>query len=99
MKNIAVLMGDGVGVEIVQSAIKVLDRISEVYKINFNYEYVPIGGRAYEETGVPLPDKTVNTCLKSDAVLLGAVGDWKYDTLDELINNVTDGGKVRKKIL
>lgn len=81
MKNIAVLMGDGVGVEIVQSAIKVLDRISEVYKINFNYEYVPIGGRAYEETGVPLPDKTVNTCLKSDAVLLGAVGDWKYDTL------------------
>lgn len=81
MKNIAVLMGDGVGVEIVQSAIKVLDRISEVYKIDFNYEYVPIGGRAYEETGVPLPDKTVNTCLKSDAVLLGAVGDWKYDTL------------------
>ena len=81
MKNIAVLMGDGVGVEIVQSAIKVLDRISKVYKINFNYEYVPIGGRAYEETGVPLPDKTVNTCLKSDAVLLGAVGDWKYDTL------------------
>ena len=81
MKNIAVLMGDGVGVEIVQSAIKVLDRISEVYKINFNYKYVPIGGRAYEETGVPLPDKTVNTCLKSDAVLLGAVGDWKYDTL------------------
>ncbi|MBR1617684.1 3-isopropylmalate dehydrogenase, partial [bacterium] len=50
-------------------------------KLDFNYNYAPIGGRAYDETGLPLPDKTIETCLKSDAVLLGAVGDWKYDTL------------------
>ena len=81
MKNIAVLLGDGVGVEIIQSAIKVLDRVKEVYNLDFNYNYASIGGRAYEESGVPLPDKTVEACLKADAVLLGAVGDWKYDTL------------------
>ena len=81
MKNIAILTGDGVAGEILASAIKVLDRISEVYDIKFNYNYAPIGGRAYDETGFPLPDKTIETALKSDAVLLGAVGDWKYDSL------------------
>lgn len=81
MKNIAVLMGDGVASEILDSAVKVLNKISDVYKIDFNFEYFSIGGRAYDETGLPLPDKTVEGCLKSDAVLLGAVGDWKYDTL------------------
>jgi len=81
MKNIAVLLGDGVGVEIIQSAINVLDKAAKCHKLEFNYNYAPIGGRAYEEAGVPLPSKTVETCLASDAVLLGAVGDWKYDTL------------------
>ena len=81
MKNIAVLLGDGVGGEIISSAIKVLDRVSEKYNLKFQYNYAPIGGRAYDETGMPLPDKTIQTCLKSDAVLLGAVGDWKYDSL------------------
>lgn len=81
MKNIAVLSGDGVSNEILSSAISVLDKVSSVYGLNFNYNWAPIGGRAYEETGVPLPQATVEACLKSDAVLLGAVGDWKYDTL------------------
>ena len=74
-------MGDGVSSEILESAIKVLNKVCEVYKLKFNYNYASIGGRAYDETGFPLPDKTVETCLKSDAVLLGAVGDWKYDSL------------------
>ena len=81
MKNIAVLLGDGVGGEIIASAIKVLDKVSSKYNLEFQYNYAPIGGRAYDETGFPLPDKTIQTCLKSDAVLLGAVGDWKYDSL------------------
>ncbi len=81
MKKIAVLLGDGCGVEIVESAIRVLDKVSNVYNLNLEYDYAPIGGRAYKEAGVPLPDKTVETCLKSDAVLLGAVGDWQYDSL------------------
>lgn len=81
MKNIAVLLGDGVGVEIVESAVEVLKKIDSIYKFDFKYNYAPIGGRAYEESGLPLPNSTVETCLKSDAVLLGAVGNWKYDTL------------------
>ena len=81
MKNIAILLGDGVSTEILSSAVSVLDKVNEVYKLNLNYTYAPIGGRAYEETGTPLPDKTVDICLKSDAVLLGSVGDWKYDKL------------------
>ena len=81
MYNIVVLMGDGVASEILDSAVCVLDKVSSVYDLKFNYNYAPIGGRAYDETGTPLPDKTIEACLKSDAVLLGAVGDWKYDTL------------------
>lgn len=80
-KNIAVLLGDGTGVEIIEAAIKVIDKVSEIYGYKLNYNYAPIGGRAYDEYKVPLPDSTIETCLKSDAVLLGAVGDWKYDTL------------------
>ena len=80
-KNIAVLLGDGTGVEIIEAAIKVLDKASEIYGYKLNYNYAAIGGRAYDEYKVPLPDSTIETCLKSDAVLLGAVGDWKYDTL------------------
>jgi len=81
MKNIAILNGDGVAGEILDSAIRVLDKVKDVYKLDYNYTYAPIGGRAYEETGLPLPEKTIDICLKSDAVLLGAVGDWKYDKL------------------
>ena len=81
MKNIAVLMGDGVAGEILNSAIEVLNKVSQVYNLKFEYNYQPIGGRAYDETGFPLPEKTIEACLKSDAVLLGAVGDWKYDNL------------------
>ena len=72
MKNIAVLLGDGVGVEIVESAVEVLKKIDSIYKFDFKYNYAPIGGRAYEESGLPLPNSTVETCLKSDAVVLGA---------------------------
>lgn len=82
MKKITVLQGDGVSDEILSSAIKVLDKVSDVFDIKFNYSYAPIGGRAYGIEGHPLPNSTIETCLNSDAVLLGAVGDWKYDTLE-----------------
>ena len=81
MKNITVLLGDGVSNEILESATRVLDKVSQVYDLKFNLNYASIGGRAYDETGFPLPEKTIESCLKSDAVLLGAVGDWKYDNL------------------
>ncbi len=81
MKNILILMGDGVSNEIMPAAIEVLDAVKKIYKLDLNYNYAPIGGRAYEEAGVPLPDKTLEMANSSDAILLGAVGDVKYDSL------------------
>lgn len=79
--NITVLKGDGIGPEIVNEAIKVLDRACELYNFKINYNYQLIGGSAIDETGVPLPQATVDACKASDAVLLGAVGGPKWDKL------------------
>lgn len=81
--KIAVLPGDGVGPEIIQEGVKVLKAVQEKYQgeINFEYEHGLIGGCAYDEYKTPLPDSTIELTKKSDAVFLGAVGDWKYDTL------------------
>lgn len=80
-KKILVLKGDGIGPEVVDQALKVLDAISQKYMHKFKYIEGKIGGMAYDELGVPLPNETLELAKKSDAVLLGAVGDWKYDTL------------------
>lgn len=77
MKKIAVLPGDGIGPEIVAQALKVLRAL----KLDFQLEQAPIGGAGYEAAGDPLPDATLALAKAADAVLLGAVGDWKYDTL------------------
>ena len=79
--NIAVLGGDGIGPEVISEGVKVLDAIGKKYDINFEYEYALIGGCAYDQYKVPLPDTTILTAKNSDAVFLGAVGDWKYDEL------------------
>lgn len=79
-KNIAVLRGDGIGPEIVDSTIRVLDKIAEKYGHKFNYNYLLMGGCAIDATGVPLPQETIDGCLASDSVLLGAVGGPKWDS-------------------
>jgi 3-isopropylmalate dehydrogenase len=76
--KIAVLPGDGIGTEIVAEAVKVL----EVLDLNFEMESALVGGAAYEAHGHPLPDSTLNLAKEADAILFGAVGDWKYDKLD-----------------
>jgi 3-isopropylmalate dehydrogenase len=76
--KIAVLPGDGIGPEIVAEAIRVLD----VLDLPFEMETALVGGAAYEAHGHPLPDATLKLAKEADAVLFGAVGDWKYDTLD-----------------
>jgi 3-isopropylmalate dehydrogenase len=76
--KIAVLPGDGIGTEIVAEAVKVL----EVLDLKFEMETALVGGAAYEAHGHPLPDATLKLAKDSDAVLFGAVGDWKYDKLD-----------------
>ncbi len=76
--KIAVLPGDGIGPEIVAEAVKVLGALG----LDFDMQTAPAGGAAYEAAGHPLPESTLKLAMESDAVLFGAVGDWKYDTLD-----------------
>ena len=79
--NIALLKGDGIGPEIVDSAVRVLKKIGEKYGHEFVFTPYLIGGAAIDATGEPLPKETVEGCLASDSVLLGAVGGPKWDTL------------------
>lgn len=79
--KITVLSGDGIGPEIMEEAIKVLNAVGKKHNIDFEFKKALIGGCAYDEHGVPLPEETIDICKKSDAVMLGAVGDWKYDVL------------------
>lgn len=79
--NIALLKGDGIGPEIVDSATRVLEAVGKKYGHVFNFTPYLIGGSAIDATGMPLPEETVKGCLASDSVLLGAVGGPKWDTL------------------
>ena len=79
--NIALLRGDGIGPEIVDSAVEVLNKTAEKFGHTFNFTPYLIGGAAIDATGKPLPDETVEGFLASDSVLLGAVGGPKWDTL------------------
>ena len=79
--NIALLHGDGIGPEIVNSAVRVLDAVAAKYGHSFNFTPYDIGGVAIDKYGVPLPEETVKGCLEADSVLLGAVGGPKWDTL------------------
>lgn len=77
--NIAVIPGDGIGPEVIDESIKILSKIGEKYNHNFEFEFLQAGGCAIDNLGTPLPDKTLEVCKKSDAVLLGAVGGIKWD--------------------
>lgn len=79
--NIAVIHGDGIGPEVVGEALKVLDTIAEKYHHEFVYTPVLAGGCAIDAVGECLPQATIDACKAADAVLLGAVGGWKWDTL------------------
>ena len=78
-KNIAVIRGDGLGPEIVNEALKVLDKVAEVYGHEFTYTDADMGGCAIDKHGDPLPQSELDKCLKSDSVLLGAVGGNKWN--------------------
>lgn len=76
--KIALLPGDGIGTEIVAEALRVLQTLD----LRFEFETAPVGGAAYEAHGHPLPEATLALAKAADAVLFGAVGDWKYDKLE-----------------
>ncbi len=78
-KNIAVIPGDGIGPEVTREAIKVLNAVALKFHHNFNFTHCLMGAAAIDKTGDPLPQSTIDSCLKSDAVLLGAIGHPKYD--------------------
>ncbi|NLK66673.1 MAG: 3-isopropylmalate dehydrogenase, partial [Campylobacteraceae bacterium] len=81
--KICVLKGDGIGPEIVDEAIKVLDVVADKHNFSLNYEQLLIGGEAYDTLGDPLPAETLEEALNSDAVLLGAIGGPKWDELED----------------
>jgi len=81
-KKIAVLPGDGIGPEIVTEAVKLLQALHDHCGLDIEMEQGLIGGSAYDEHGTPLPQVTLDLCLGADAVLLGAVGAPKYESLD-----------------
>ncbi len=80
--KICLLPGDGIGPEIIAEGVKVLDAIGEKYGVTFDYTEALIGGIAIDETGTALPDETIEVAKSSDAVLLAAVGGYKWDTTD-----------------
>ncbi|MFV0504497.1 MAG: 3-isopropylmalate dehydrogenase, partial [Lachnospirales bacterium] len=79
--NIALIKGDGIGPEVIDETVKILNKIGDKFNHTFNYTEVLAGGIAIDKCGEPLPQETIDICKKSDSVLLGAVGGWQWDTL------------------
>jgi 3-isopropylmalate dehydrogenase len=79
--KITLLPGDGIGPEIMAVAVSVLKAIGPQFSLQFEFQEAPVGGAAIDQTGVPLPAETLATCRNSDAVLLAAIGGYKWDEL------------------
>jgi 3-isopropylmalate dehydrogenase len=79
--NIAIIKGDGIGPEIIDEAMKVLNVIGQRFGHSFNFSEALMGGCAFDATGTPLPQETINVCLRCDSVLFGAIGGPKWDNL------------------
>lgn len=78
-KNIAVILGDGIGPEVTKQSLKVLDAIAKKFYHEFHFSYGLMGADAIDKTGNPLPDETLEICKDSDAILFGAIGHPKFD--------------------
>jgi len=81
-KHIVVIPGDGIGKEITAAAVKVLEKIDEMYHIGLTFEYQYAGGTAYDKFGTPLPENTIEAAKKASAVLFGAVGGRQWDDVE-----------------
>lgn len=96
--RIGVIRGDGIGPEIIDEAIKVLDAVSVTQGFNLKYEEMLLGGAAIDETGVPLPEETIQGVKKCDAVLFGAIGGPKWDNLERHLRPETGLLGLRKEM-
>lgn len=97
-KKVVVLPGDGIGQEIMDAAIQVLNKVSERYNHHFTFEQYEIGGSSYDKYGEPLTDETVDACLHADAILLGAIGGEKWDSLPPHLRPEQGLLKIRKAL-
>ncbi len=96
--KIAVLKGDGIGPEIVNEAIKVLNAVSESENFKIEYNEFLLGGSAIDAVGEPCPEETIKGCLNSDAVLFGSIGGYKWDTLPKEKRPESGLLKIRKEL-
>ena len=96
--KIGVIKGDGIGPEIIDEAIKVLDAVSVTEGFNLKYEEMLLGGAAIDETGVPLPEETIQGVKKCDAILFGAIGGPKWDNLERHLRPETGLLGLRKEM-
>lgn len=97
-KKIIVLPGDGIGPEIIKSAVRVLEIVADKYGHSFEFEQHEIGGAAYDKHGEPLTDETINACMDADAILLGAIGGPAYDELPTHLRPEQGLLKIRKAL-
>ncbi len=96
--KIAVIKGDGIGPEIIDEAVKVLDALSANMGFNLEYEELLMGGSALDVTGVPLPDETIQGVKKADAVLFGAIGGPKWDNVERHLRPESGLLAIRKEM-
>ena len=96
--KIVLLSGDGIGPEISNVSKRILSKLSEKYKFDFELKEELFGGIAYEQKGSPAPEETLETCKSSDAVLLACVGDTKYDSLSRDLRPETGLLKLRSEL-
>ena len=96
--KIALAAGDGIGPEIAGIATKVLDKIGEKYGHEFTYENILLGGASIDAHGVPVTDEAIEIAKSSDGILLGAVGGWKWDTIEPKLRPEQGLLKLRKEL-
>ncbi|MGA8264600.1 MAG: 3-isopropylmalate dehydrogenase [Ignavibacteriaceae bacterium] len=96
--KIVLLPGDGIGVEVIDSAKRVLKFVASKFNVEFELEEKLIGGSSYDKFGTPLTDETLQTCFDSDAVLLGAVGGYKWESLQHNLKPEAALLKLRKAL-
>lgn len=95
--KIAVIPGDGIGVDVINEAVKALDKIGELYGHTFQYEHRLVGGCCYDEYGVPIQNETIEICKTCDAILFGAAGGPKWDSLPFELRPERGLGRLRKE--
>ena len=96
--NIVLLPGDGIGPEVINESIKVLDAVSKKFDCSFSFDSQLVGGAAIDAVNNPMPDNVVEACKNSDAVLLGAVGGTKWDHLTGELRPESGLLKIRKEL-